>query len=130
MKIYEIYRCPSCGDELSVYEIEPFSITDVGVDRREDTGNYFCSECDRDYEPVEVVSIKEAREALIEELEKARQAHIRPGSIQGNLFGDLHDKDHSKANLAEQRMISGVQVVAITDINSALDRVLPLSDKE
>jgi len=52
---YEVYVCPGCGDELSVYDIEPFSVTDVGADRREGTGNYFCSECNRDYEHVTAI---------------------------------------------------------------------------
>ena len=50
------YIC-GCGDQLSVYEIDPESITDVGAERREDTGAFYCPECEQDYEPVEAVPV-------------------------------------------------------------------------
>jgi hypothetical protein len=66
----------------------------------------------------------EVRERLLDALEKARQGHVRPGCVNGDLFGNLHDKDHAKADLAERRVISGVQVVALADVNAAIDAAL------
>jgi hypothetical protein len=60
---YEVYVC-KCGDELNVYDIEPFSVSDVGAPRREETGNYYCEECEADYEPVKVLPISSIRERL------------------------------------------------------------------
>ncbi len=70
------------------------------------------------------------REALLDAMEKARQAHVKPNGIEGDLFGDLHDKDFKKANAAERRMLDGVQVVALADFNAALDRAVPLDSPE
>lgn len=49
--------------------------------------------------------VEELRDRFVAELEKARQGHVRPGSIKGDLF----DKDHAK--------------VALADVNAALDAV-------
>jgi hypothetical protein len=70
--------------------------------------------------------LEEVREGFLAEMEKARQANVKPNAIEGDLFGDLLDEDHAKADLTERRIISGVQVVALADFNAALDRVCSL----
>jgi hypothetical protein len=62
------------------------------------------------------------RERFLDELEKARQGHVRPGSVEGELFGNLQAKDHAAATLAERR-INGVKVVALADVNAAIAAV-------
>ena len=64
------------------------------------------------------------RQELILWLGSARQACVRPTSVEGDLFGNVHDPDHAEAERAERRAIHGVQVVAIADVEAALKRIL------
>jgi hypothetical protein len=90
---YEVYVCPGCGDELSVYDIEPFSVSDVGAPRREEgdlAGNYFCSECDLDFKPLAVVSLQDVREkleAIAQDLDDRGEAAIDL-TEEGQLYGE------------------------------------------
>lgn len=71
------------------------------------------------------LTIDEARNRMLDAADGARQALLRPSSIEGDLFGDLHDPDHRKADLAERRITQGVQVLALEDFNAALDQAFP-----
>jgi hypothetical protein len=64
------------------------------------------------------LTFEAARERMLEAIEGARQAHIRPGSYMGNLFGERPDEQ-------ERRAIEGVAVIALEDFNSALDAAFP-----
>lgn len=68
VRVYGPYVCPGCGDELSVYDIEPLSISDVGAIRDDETGNFQCSECEVDYESVTAYPA-EPVDALVEAAE-------------------------------------------------------------
>lgn len=80
-------------------------------------------EGERDARP----TFHEARARMLDAIQGARQAHVKPGAINGDLFGNLQDPDHAKAAEAEQRTINGVQVLDLGDFNAALDTAFPES---
>jgi len=52
VECWGVYVC-KCGDELSPYDIDPESITDEAAPRN-DLGNFYCPECEAEYERIEV----------------------------------------------------------------------------
>ena len=97
----EIYLCPSCGDELSVYDIDPLYFSDVGAPRDERTGNYVCEECECDYESYPVVPASLAAE-LAEALEECIQLATEGWGYASPYFGEKWqcEKDIAKAQAA------------------------------
>ena len=67
------------------------------------------------------LTFEEARERMLSAIEGARQGHVTPTSVNGDLFGDDPDE-------REHRMVNGVRVVALKDFNDALDKAFPLPD--
>ena len=78
------------------------------------------ADAERDARP----TFEEARERLLSAMEGARQAHVKPNSVNGDLFGKESDEGW------ERRVTKGVGVVALQDFNDALDKAFPVRDTE
>jgi hypothetical protein len=75
--------------------------------------------------PERKIAGDDLRSRLLEEIGKARQGVVSGTGWTGDLIGSLQDPDHAKADLAERRMVHGVTVVPLADVEAAIDAVLP-----
>lgn len=70
------------------------------------------------------LTFEEARERMLDTIEGARQAHVTPNAVNGDLFGKANTDEW------ERRVTQGVKVIALKDFNDALDKAFPVRDTE